>query len=362
MKTLVIGDPSGSHCAQLIEKKKIIPEDIVVWENRKHHEFRIKSVSEYITTVQNFDAINQMKFTYILVNPPFQNNDYFGSMRGSGVNPLWWQITKKCLFLLEDDGILSLITPVTIFQGGDTFTKDFVGENAKYDIISIDFDVNKYFNIGIEICSWTLRKRKTQGFLTKIGDREIDLKKSQFVSSDPIRDSLLNKVYSYSKEHLDFNTNGAYRLAQLKPLVKKGITTLDNLTLSDTKTESHKYLIDVNGKIKYLGYKMGSFGKPKVLVPRMSTKIQPYYSEEIVGDPSTFNMSVSNAEEGENLIRLLNTKFYRFAFNSCKISARISYKVNNLPKLDLSKKWNDDLVFSTFNLTNEEIAYIESNV
>ena len=60
---------------------------------------------------------------------------------------LRWQITKKCLFLLEDDGILSLITPVTIFQGGDTFTKDFVGENAKYDIISIDFDVNKYFNI-----------------------------------------------------------------------------------------------------------------------------------------------------------------------------------------------------------------------
>ena len=27
MKTLVIGDPSGSHCAQLIEKKNIIPED-----------------------------------------------------------------------------------------------------------------------------------------------------------------------------------------------------------------------------------------------------------------------------------------------------------------------------------------------
>jgi hypothetical protein len=362
MKTLLIGDPSGSHCAQLIEKKNIIPEDIVVWENCKQHEFRIKSVSEYITTVQDFEFIKHMKFPNILGNPPFQNSEHFGSMRSSGVNPLWWQITKNCLFVLEDDGILALITPVTIFQGGDTFTKDFIGENAKYDFISIDFDVNKYFNIGIEICSWILRKRRTEGFLTKIGDKEIDIKKGQFLSSDPIRDSLLNKVYSYSKDHLNFNTNGAYRLAQLKPLVKKGIATLNDLTLSNIKTESHKYLVDVNGKIKYLGYKMGSFGKSKVLVPRMSTKIQPYYSKEIVGDPSTFNMEVSNMEEGENLVSLLNTKFYRFAFNSCKISARISYKINNLPKLDLSKKWNDDLVFSAFNLTDEEITYIESNV
>lgn len=104
MKTLVIGDPSGSHCARLIEKKNISPEDLVVWEDNSVHKFRIHCVNSRITIVDKLEGL-KMKFTHIIANPPYQ-----AGTKSSG-NTLWDKFVVQCLELLEDGGLMSFITP-----------------------------------------------------------------------------------------------------------------------------------------------------------------------------------------------------------------------------------------------------------
>jgi hypothetical protein len=152
MKTLVIGDPSGSHCAQLIEKKNINPEDIVVWEDSEIHKFRILCVDSRITITDKLETLKNMKFTRIIGNPPYQANT-----KSSG-NTLWDKFIVQCLELLEDDGTLSFITPPRWRQPEDALQYIY----KKYQLVSLEIhsakDGKATFNANTPYDVYTIKK------------------------------------------------------------------------------------------------------------------------------------------------------------------------------------------------------------
>ena len=71
----------------------------------------------------------------------------------------------------------------------------------------------------------------------------------------------------------------------------------------------------------------------------------------------------NSKEEAENVISYINTKFFHFMLGLKKITQHTTVKVYEfVPMQDFSQTWNDDKLYKKYNLTVEEIAFIEASV
>ena len=168
--------------------------------------------------------LSSMKF-YAIGNPPF-GNDTRWNIGGSSSNPLWWQITNTLINRLPDGGYLKLITPTNFVDGGDHFTKLTLGSDRKYDLIDVNFDVDKEFKVGIPMCRWTLRKILTKGHKIRVNnDRLVDADTTLKIYDDSMIHNILNRLYAYDGSKLNFNTNGRFDIGDgnvRKQLKKEG--------------------------------------------------------------------------------------------------------------------------------------------
>ena len=72
---------------------------------------------------------------------------------------------------------------------------------------------------------------------------------------------------------------------------------------------------------------------------------------------------VNNIEEGNNLISYMNTRLFRFMVSLIKNTQNISKGVFAfVPVQAWSKPWTDEELYAKYNLTDEEIAFIESMI
>lgn len=68
-------------------------------------------------------------------------------------------------------------------------------------------------------------------------------------------------------------------------------------------------------------------------------------------------------EESNNVISYIKTKFFRFLVSLRKISQDATAKVYQfVPVQDFSHPWTDEMLYKKYNLTDEEIAFIESMI
>ena len=71
----------------------------------------------------------------------------------------------------------------------------------------------------------------------------------------------------------------------------------------------------------------------------------------------------SSKEEMKNAKSYMVTKFFRALVAINKISQNASYKVyETVPMQDFSKPWTDEELYAKYNLTQEEIDFIESMI
>ena len=69
------------------------------------------------------------------------------------------------------------------------------------------------------------------------------------------------------------------------------------------------------------------------------------------------------AAEAENFLSYLRTKFFRCLVSIVKQTqhaARVVYKY--VPMQDFSKPWTDEELYKKYNLSEEEIKFIEENI
>jgi hypothetical protein len=104
---------------------------------------------------------------------------------------------------------------------------------------------------------------------------------------------------------------------------------------------------------------------PKILIC-LSGMYEPII--DVNGDISHTAMScvykVGNGENIHNHALLLNHKIYRYIMNVLfKYNGWVNMNiVKRLPKINVDYELTNDTVYSLFNLTEEEINHIESNV
>ena len=86
------------------------------------------------------------------------------------------------------------------------------------------------------------------------------------------------------------------------------------------------------------------------------------YSDDMSATPATMRMLVDNEDMGKNLVLILKSKLYSFLIDQLRVSGRVTWAINTLPLLDLSRRWTDEEIFKYFKLTKKEIAYIEDQI
>jgi hypothetical protein len=67
--------------------------------------------------------------------------------------------------------------------------------------------------------------------------------------------------------------------------------------------------------------------------------------------------------KANNFLKYLKTNFCRFCLSICKNSSDLNkIDFSMIPNLDFNIEWSDDKLYKEFNLTNEEIKFIEKNI
>lgn len=288
-------------------------------------------------------------FDYIVGNPPYHYP--------SGVNPaekLYVDISIKCLEILKPDGIISFITPAAIMQKG-LLNKVF--NKIKNNIISVNFDSDKFFNIGQTVITWNYSPNYT-GMISLIEDG----KKRVVEGIDDVyrkKDADFYKIMK--KVDITYNNKDKLRVSIC------GSGTVQK-KISDTKTDEYTEEVWCNSKkhrIKYckMSDKVNVLNEKRLIIPYVGGWSEGAFISDLeVNKNTTLSHKGIKQNELENMKNYLNSKLISYLVVNFSIVVKPSAYytfVSKLPELDFSKPWTDEELYKEFNITEEEQKIIE---
>jgi N-6 DNA Methylase len=289
-----------------------------------------------------------MKFDVVVGNPPFQDS----SKTEKGGSTLWSSFIKKAVYLTADGGYLAFVTPnawMSFNQSG----KPLKGKQ----LTTVWTNVAKFFKVGSTFSAWILHNVPTYT-VTEFPDDNItlDLRKHESlpVGRPVAAVSIVEKVYNFPGDKFE---------PKIEKKIKVGYSERKNSytgPAQETSDDVFKYeVFHTNSKTYFTSVEPTDYNVPKVIVST-SSPMPRYYENSMgcaTGDLRSY-FTVANETEGNNLIALLNSKLYKMAWRR---PGMITWRALFLPKLDLSKEWTDQELYTHFNLTQDEIDIVEKS-
>ena len=319
--------------------------------------------------------LENMKFDVIIGNPPYQLSD--GGLGGSAM-PIYNRFVTEAIQL--NPRYLSMIIPARWFSGGrglDDFRNKMLHDKRIRKLI--DFPISSECFSGVEIkggICYFLWDRDNPGICTisTIRKDTVNTKERYLLEEDNdsfIRYNEAINIYSKikSKNEKSFSdivssqkpfglrTYVQGREEQTKSSIKlyanKNIGYIDNSEITVNKQWIEKYKVYISA-----AYGAGEdfphqiIGKPILGEPN-SCCTETYL---LIGPFVT-------KKETENVISYIKTRFFRFLVLLKKDTQHAAKSVYQLvPLQDFSKPWTDEELYAKYNLSKEEINFIESMI
>jgi hypothetical protein len=294
-----------------------------------------------------------MKFDVIVGNPPYQR-------KTSKTHKLWVEFLKQSYNL--SNGYVFYVTPTLLFTGNSKRISNLRKEILP-KVVYCNFDVNKFFSVSEDICSYLIDKSKNseENIVVKMKNGETHYQNcnQETIYSDfsetIIRD-IINKVENLKLPKLNLvsdisNTDG-YRT--VKNLLKDGV-------ISKTQSEDFPNEFIHSGSQKYYTHKDSKFGNGLKVVINFSSSYDKMFMTNGVLGKQVEGILVDTHEEGERVIRIFTSKIFKFYIKNEK-SGGFNSGIFKLPNIDLNRDWSDEELYILFGLNENEINFVESNV
>lgn len=285
-----------------------------------------------------------VKFDIVIGNPPYQNKDT--NLKGN----LWSQFILKSAGLVNDNGIIAMVSPPSWMSGtdgnGNSKKKDLHNFFVENDILSLNLDAGDHFhNIGSKFSYFIVKKNKT-GVLTRVTSQhnveDIDL--SDFIilpnHLTKLNLSIVNKFIGMPDKK-PFTSKGC--VGYPKPIGKAKYTiynTGSSMASSDhepANSKLKKVIVSVSGYPKAI-YDDGKFG----------CSINSYWTE------------VVDKDEGKLYVDVFKSKLVQWMFSICKYSG-----FNNILLLKMFPKIPKDIsdqnLYNYFGLSTEEVDLVSKS-
>ena len=325
------------------------------------------------------EEIFGMKFDVIISNPPYQLSDGGGGA-GKSSAPIYHLFVQKAVQL--QPRYLTMIIPSRWFSGGkglDRFRSEMLNDNRISQIVDYS-DSKDCFANGVDIPGgicyflWE-RDRNGKCIVTNIlkdgrrfsAERTLNEYDTFIRSNEAL--SIVKKAKSLNEQTMDtivssrkpfglesntpFDTDGDVILRSSNGLgrIRKGRILSGSDLLDRWKVIVSKVSFEHAGV-------PGKDGMMRVLsvlqvLPPNSACTESYL---VAG-------SFDNESDAKNEVQYLKTKFARFLIMQMLASMNMSKSSYSfVPMQDFSKPWTDEELYAKYNLTDDEISFIESMI
>ncbi|MBU0614152.1 Eco57I restriction-modification methylase domain-containing protein [Patescibacteria group bacterium] len=345
---------------------------------------------EFIHSKDPINLYKNMKFDVIIGNPPYQLSDA-GAF--ASASPLYHKFVEQAKKM--NPRYLSMIIPARWYSGGKGLN-DFRNDMLNDDRIRILHD----FHIGADCFPGT---RIAGGVCYFLWDRDnrgtcnVVTHMNQEVTSAMVRPlleegaetfirineavSILRKVLLHDEKSFStiVSSRKPYGLPSdfLKDPSKYSMPAINKhpipngLTIHGTLNYKRTKCYAPNDYPLQIGKE--SVDKYKVFVSQVldngfdwtKERLKPFLGKPNEICTETF-LCVGNfikKEQAENVISYMNTKFFHLLMFLKKVSHHVTAKVYQfIPLQDFTHEWTDEKLYKKYNITKDEIAFIESMI